>query len=82
MPKHKPKNYSFVAYLLSRCRRDRDGLRVLEATDVRGLRFRAVFIAGMIEDDDMGRILSSIFLNSDVNPLGVLGFSVQVAQSV
>ncbi len=28
---------------------DRDGLRVLEATDVRGLRFRAVFIAGMIE---------------------------------
>jgi ATP-dependent helicase/DNAse subunit B len=26
-----------------------DGLRVLEATDVRGLRFRAVFIAGMIE---------------------------------
>jgi ATP-dependent helicase/DNAse subunit B len=27
----------------------RDGLRVLEATDVRGLRFRAVFIAGMIE---------------------------------
>ena len=28
---------------------DRDGLNVLEATDVRGLRFRAVFIAGMIE---------------------------------
>jgi len=28
---------------------DRDGLRVLEATDMRGLRFRAVFIAGMIE---------------------------------
>src|SRR6185436_19757246 len=28
---------------------DRDGLRVLEATDVRGLRFRAMFIAGMIE---------------------------------
>jgi ATP-dependent helicase/DNAse subunit B len=28
---------------------NRDGLRVLEATDVRGLRFRAVFIAGMIE---------------------------------
>ena len=27
----------------------RDGLRVLEATDVRGLKFRAVFIAGMIE---------------------------------
>jgi ATP-dependent helicase/DNAse subunit B len=27
----------------------RDGLRVLEATDVRGLEFRAVFIAGMIE---------------------------------
>src|SRR5262249_43027201 len=26
-----------------------DGLRVLEATDVRGLRFRVVFIAGMIE---------------------------------
>jgi len=28
---------------------DRNGLRVLEATDVRGLRFRAVFIAGLIE---------------------------------
>jgi len=28
---------------------DRDGLRVLEATDVRGLRFRAVFVAGLIE---------------------------------
>lgn len=27
----------------------RDGLRILEATDMRGLRFRAVFIAGMIE---------------------------------
>ena len=26
-----------------------DGLRILEVTDVRGLRFRAVFIAGMIE---------------------------------
>jgi ATP-dependent helicase/DNAse subunit B len=28
---------------------DRSGLRVLEATDVRGLRFRAVFMAGLIE---------------------------------
>jgi ATP-dependent helicase/DNAse subunit B len=28
---------------------DRAGLRVLEATDVRGLRFRAVFIAGLVE---------------------------------
>lgn len=28
---------------------NRDGLRVLEVTDVRGLRFRAIFIAGMIE---------------------------------
>jgi ATP-dependent helicase/DNAse subunit B len=28
---------------------DRNGLRVLEATDVRGLRFRAVFIAGLTE---------------------------------
>ncbi|HVS20657.1 MAG TPA: PD-(D/E)XK nuclease family protein, partial [Pyrinomonadaceae bacterium] len=28
---------------------NRDGLRVFEATDVRGLRFRALFIAGMIE---------------------------------
>jgi ATP-dependent helicase/DNAse subunit B len=28
---------------------NRDGLRVLEATDVRGLSFRAIFIAGMIE---------------------------------
>ena len=28
---------------------NRDGLRVLEATDVRGLSFRALFIAGMIE---------------------------------
>ena len=29
--------------------RDRNGLTVLEATDVRGLRFRAVFIAGLTE---------------------------------
>lgn len=29
--------------------RDRNGLNVLEATDVRGLRFRAVFIAGLTE---------------------------------
>ena len=28
---------------------DRAGLRVLEATDVRGLRFRVVFIAGLVE---------------------------------
>jgi len=28
---------------------DRDGLRVLEATDVRGLRFRVAFIAGLVE---------------------------------
>jgi ATP-dependent helicase/DNAse subunit B len=28
---------------------DRDGLQVLEATDVRGLQFRAIFIAGLIE---------------------------------
>ncbi|HEY3135557.1 MAG TPA: PD-(D/E)XK nuclease family protein [Blastocatellia bacterium] len=30
-------------------RGDPDGLKVLEATEVRGLRFRAVFIAGLIE---------------------------------
>ncbi len=28
---------------------DRGGLRVLEATDVRGLRFRVIFIAGLVE---------------------------------
>ncbi|HKR13129.1 MAG TPA: 3'-5' exonuclease, partial [Pyrinomonadaceae bacterium] len=28
---------------------DRSGLRILEATDVRGLRFRAIFMAGLIE---------------------------------
>ena len=28
---------------------DPDGLKVLEATDVRGLRFRAVFVAGLVE---------------------------------
>jgi ATP-dependent helicase/DNAse subunit B len=50
-----------LATFLQECRRslaaqsqifgapDRNGLRVLEATDVRGLRFRAVFIAGLIE---------------------------------
>jgi len=31
------------------CPADRNGLRVLEATDVRGLRFRVVFIAGLTE---------------------------------
>ncbi|HLN99006.1 MAG TPA: PD-(D/E)XK nuclease family protein, partial [Pyrinomonadaceae bacterium] len=31
------------------CAADRGGLRVLEATDVRGLRFRVIFIAGLIE---------------------------------
>ncbi|MGH9961443.1 MAG: hypothetical protein ACREBC_30660, partial [Pyrinomonadaceae bacterium] len=30
-------------------RAERSGLRVLEATDVRGLRFRALFIAGLVE---------------------------------
>jgi ATP-dependent helicase/DNAse subunit B len=30
---------------------DRDGLTVLEATDIRGLRFRAVFIAGLYEGE-------------------------------
>ena len=28
---------------------DRGGLRVLEATDVRGLSFKAIFIAGLVE---------------------------------
>ncbi len=28
---------------------DRAGLRVLEATDIRGLRFRAIFVAGLVE---------------------------------
>jgi len=28
---------------------DPDGLKVLEATDIRGLRFRAVFVAGLVE---------------------------------
>jgi ATP-dependent helicase/DNAse subunit B len=40
---------SLRAQVLSIGTANRDGLRVLEATDVRGLRFRAVFIAGMIE---------------------------------
>ena len=40
---------SLRAQVLATGAADRDGLNVLEATDVRGLRFRAVFIAGMIE---------------------------------
>ena len=40
---------SLRAQVLTLSVANRDGLRVLEATDVRGLRFRAVFIAGMIE---------------------------------
>ena len=39
---------------------NRDGLRVLEATDVRGLRFRAVFIAGMIEAGSQAEALKLI----------------------
>ena len=37
------------ALVLSITSADRDGLQVLEATDVRGLQFRAIFIAGLIE---------------------------------
>ena len=37
------------AQSLSIASADRDGLQVLEATDVRGLQFRAIFIAGLIE---------------------------------
>jgi RecB family exonuclease len=40
---------SLDSQVLSINPRDRDGLRVLEATDVRGLRFRALFIAGLTE---------------------------------
>jgi hypothetical protein len=40
---------------------DHDGLRVLEATDVRGLRFRAVFIAGLFEG---GFVTGSIHMKS------------------
>ena len=40
---------SLSAQVLTLNDANRDGLRVLEATDVRGLRFRAIFIAGMIE---------------------------------
>ena len=40
---------SLRSQILSIGAANRDGLRVLEATDVRGLRFRAIFIAGMIE---------------------------------
>ena len=40
---------SLRSQILSIGAANRDGLRVLEATDVRGLRFRSVFIAGMIE---------------------------------
>jgi ATP-dependent helicase/DNAse subunit B len=40
---------SLRSQVLSISAANRDGLRVLEATDVRGLRFRTVFIAGLIE---------------------------------
>jgi ATP-dependent helicase/DNAse subunit B len=40
---------SLASQVLAVSAGNRDGLRVLEATDVRGLRFRVVFIAGMIE---------------------------------
>ncbi len=40
---------SLAAQVLTLNLANQDGLRVLEATDVRGLRFRAIFIAGMIE---------------------------------
>jgi ATP-dependent helicase/DNAse subunit B len=40
---------SLQSQVLATASGNRDGLRVLEATDVRGLRFRVVFIAGMIE---------------------------------
>lgn len=40
---------SLGSQVLATSAANRDGLKVLEATDVRGLRFRAVFIAGLIE---------------------------------
>jgi ATP-dependent helicase/DNAse subunit B len=40
---------SLRAQVLATGAANRDGLKVLEATDVRGLSFRAVFIAGLIE---------------------------------
>ncbi len=40
---------SLYSQMLTTNTADREGLRVLEATDVRGLRFRAVFIAGLVE---------------------------------
>lgn len=40
---------SVDSQVLSINNRNRDGLRVLEATDVRGLRFRALFVAGLTE---------------------------------
>jgi len=58
--------------VLSMSAGDRDGVRVLEATDVRGLRFRAIFIAGQFAAHTTVRVASAAYAPRRVRRMAVM----------